>query len=130
MDNFVDLFEWPNANDGDLSVWKDWDEYSKSDDYHIEIEGNLAYDNLHDGISYYEDMCKALKEYLDKNSITPNELKENTIYRSRDVEVINDKENNCVWIHTSEPAYHFHCLYDTYFWLSDVVKQLKTINIK
>ncbi len=130
MDDFVDLFEWPNANNGDLSIWKDWDKYSKSDTYHIEIEGNIAYNNLSDGINYYENMCKALKEYLDNNSILPNESNKNVIYHSRDIEVIDDKENNCVWIYTSEPAYNFHCLYDTYLWLADVVKQLKSISIK
>ena len=131
QEDFIDLFEYPKVwgdNDGDLSVWKEWDKNFKSYIYHIGMEGLIGYKNLSEGIKYYEKLCKALKVFVDKNSTSQNETNTDVIYHSRDIEVHDDKANNLVWIYATEPAVGFNSLYDTYLWFSDVVKQLKTIN--
>lgn len=132
-EDFVDLFEypqvWQNSNDGDLSVWKTWDKDFKTYIYHIEIEGFIGYKTLNEGIEYYEELCNALKAFLKKNAIPSKKANNKVIYHSRDVEVHDDKDNDCIWIYVSEPSMGFNSLYDTYSWLSDIIEQLKTIKM-
>lgn len=133
QEDFVDLFEypkvWPNSNDGDLSVWKTWDKDFKKYTYHIGIEGFIGYKTLNEGIEYYEQLCNALKKFVDNHPISLRKTDHDIIYRSRDIEVHDDKDNECVWIYASEPSMGFNSLYDTYMWLSDIIKQLKTIKM-
>lgn len=133
QEDFIDLFEypkvWPNSNDGDLSVWKTWDKNFKEYVYHIGIEGMIGYKNLNEGIEYYEQLCNALKTFLDEHSTSSDKADRDIIYHSRDVEVYDDKDNDCVWIYVSEPSMGFDSLYDTYLWLTDIIKQLKTIKM-
>jgi len=111
-----------------LSVWKTWDEDIKAYYYHIGTEGSIGYKNLHGAIEYYKQMCNGFKQYLDNNNIKKIQQSNQTIYRSRDIEVVDDKDNECVWVYTSEPSLGFNSLYDTYLWLVDVTKQLESIN--
>lgn len=132
-EKFVILLEYPhiwNDNSGDLSVWKEWDENLNKYTYHIGVEGFIGYKNLNEGIAYYEQMSNAFNEYLKANTISSPKQNDNIVYHSRDIEVENDKDNKCVWIYVSEPSLGFNCLYDTYLWLKDIIKQLKTISIE
>lgn len=135
MKEYKKLFSYPETFE-DIEVSQEIIETNRKDFdytyYSICIEGLIYYKTLQDGIDYLTILKDKYYEWLIGNYDIDvlieerNQLNQNTLYQSYDIEITDEGEIGCV-IYLYAPS--FSVLYQTYEWLDGVIKQLKTINI-
>lgn len=114
-----------NIHNDDFILWKE-EKYGETF-YHISIEGYLGFDKIEDCIDLYSMFLKKLKKYLVENKypIPNRSYKWKTIYLTRSIEVC--YEYDCYWVFLD--GYESTEIWDTYYYLEDVINQLKEIKI-
>ena len=94
--------------------------------YHLSIEGYIGFEKLHDFIGLYKFFLNELHDYLLKNNHPKTERDGwKRIYRKRAIEIC--YENNCYWIFLD--GYESTKIWDTYYYLEDVIDQLKEVEL-
>lgn len=113
-----------NIHDDDFSLWKD---HSYGFDwYHIGIEGYIGFESVQSFIDLYELFLNELHEYLIKNKYPKTERERwRIVYSKRAIDIC--YENEFYWVFLEE--YKSTEIWDTYYYLEDVIKQLKEVNI-
>jgi hypothetical protein len=112
-------------NGEDFEVWKS-KEYGITY-YNIAVEGYIGFDNLDDAINLYDGFRIYLKNYLETENYKKTERDIwKCLYRTRAVEVY--YEHGCYWIFL-EP-YKSTQIWDIYYYIEDVIQQLKEFNAR
>ncbi|MNH66505.1 hypothetical protein D3C73_185360 [compost metagenome] len=91
--------------------------------YNLSIEGYIGYEKLEDCIELYNEFKDHLHEYLITNDIErPENDAWQCIYQSRAIEIC--YEHDCYWVFLD--AYKSVEIWDLYYYLDDVIKQIQS----
>ncbi|GIN22527.1 hypothetical protein [Siminovitchia fordii] len=94
--------------------------------YHVGIEGYIGFERIEDFIGLYEFFLEKLHEYLTENNYAKREVSGwKRIYKKRAIEIC--YESGCYWVFLD--GYESTDIWDTYYYLKDVIDQLKEVEI-
>lgn len=127
MDIYTEIYDYKENRFRleDLSVWSIENDYGIR--YHIGIEGLIYYETLNDAIEYYKIMLNEYQKWLTDNNVQRTEHNIKHLFKSQDIEIGKLSDESEYYINTYAPS--FSELYDTYWWLFDVIQQLENIDI-
>ena len=110
-------------HNGDFELWKE-ENYNLTF-YHLAIEGYIGFKTIGEFIDLYSMFLEELKRYLIENKYPKPEKSSDwgTIYKARGIEVC--FAHDYYWVFLDE--YTSTEIWDTYYYLEDVIKQLKKI---
>lgn len=113
-------------NGDDFEVWKS--DLHGVRYYNIGIEGNIGYENIEYFIDLYKEYLQAFLVYLTENNyIKPKREEEwKRIYQSRAIEIIH--QDGYYWVFLD--SYKSTEIWDLYYYMKDVIKQLEEIKDK
>lgn len=113
-----------NIHNGDFILWKE-DKYDITF-YHIAIEGYMGFETIGDAIDLYSLYLEELKKYLVENKHPEAErYRWDVVYKTRGIEVC--FEHGCYWVFLD--GYESTEIWDTYYYLEDVIEQLREIEV-
>lgn len=92
--------------------------------YHVSIEGYIGFKRIKDIVNLYKLFLGELFKYLTENNYEKKEINGwRTVYKKRAIEVCYESE--CYWVFLD--GYESTEIWDTYYYLKDVITQLKEI---
>lgn len=114
-----------NIYDDDFSLWKS-SEYGVSY-YHVSTEGYVGHDSMEEAVEWFKHFLGGLENYLitEHHEKTPKH-RWRLIYSTRAVDVC--YEHECYWVFLD--GYKSTEIWDTYYYLEDVIKQLEELSEK
>ncbi len=124
------VFSYPNEPQTDFRVKKITEYYDggKTISYQPCVEGYIGYESVQEAIDYYAKMLESYADYLTEQKVTEVPRDKDCLYKTRDIEISkisNDKDTLFVFTNAPQMSNRWDC----YYWLEDVIEQLKQFHI-